>query len=105
MSGDNLSPLIKNESSVTVADMNMRVFALVAALTAIRSQIPALTQDQWWTGEGDVQWRDTFGQALTAQDWGSATTRDLAVRWAQGAVQMAPAQGLVVVESRGVNSP
>ena len=72
--------------------------ALVATLTAVRRQIPALTRDQWWASEGDVQWRNSQGEELTAEAWGSGTVRDLAVRWADGAVRMAPAQGWAVVQ-------
>ena len=42
----------------------------VAALIALRRQIPALQQDRWWQqDDGSVQWLNAQGQALDAQQW------------------------------------
>ncbi len=70
--------------------------ALVTALTAARRQIPALTQDKWWAGEGDVQWRDTAGEALAGDAWQRRDERGLWVQWAGSAVvRMTPMLGMV----------
>ena len=44
--------------------------AFTAALIHLRQQIPALTQDCWWKeGDGNVQWLNSQGQPLNAQEW------------------------------------
>jgi len=82
------------DNAVTWLDWNRadgELTALVAALTAARRQIPVMTQDQWWDGEGDVQWRDAAGGVLEGDAWQSGDERGLSVQWAGGAgVRMAP---------------
>ncbi len=58
--------------------------ALVAKVLARRRELPALTDDRWWEGEEDVQWRDGTGGLVGAEGWHSPTDRALLLQWTQG---------------------
>lgn len=55
--------------------------AYVAALVALRKNIPALMQDQWWRHEGsDVEWLDAQGQPMQAASWEHGPQQWLQIR-------------------------
>lgn len=60
------------------------LIAHVRQLVARRRRIPALTQDRWWVGESDVQWRDAQGQVLSHEAWHDRSERGMRVEWGQG---------------------
>jgi len=61
------------------ADDNLTAY--VAALVALRKKIPALTQNQWWRGEGnDVEWLDAQGQPMQAASWEHGPQQWLQIR-------------------------
>ncbi|MGV8926956.1 MAG: glycogen debranching protein GlgX [Ewingella sp.] len=55
--------------------------AYVAALVALRKNIPALTQDKWWRSQGnDVEWLDAQGQPMEAAAWEHGPQQWLQIR-------------------------
>lgn len=56
----------------------------VAALIALRKQIPALTKNtRWQTGSDDVEWLNVSGQAMTRDGWESGSQQRMQIRLSQ----------------------
>lgn len=66
------------------ADQELAKF--VAELLAIRREIPALSQDRWWTGRPDasgvidVAWLNPSGSVLESHDWDDPAGKALMIR-------------------------
>ncbi|MEY2953312.1 MAG: hypothetical protein RLZZ401_1399, partial [Pseudomonadota bacterium] len=56
--------------------------AHVRQLLAQRRETAALTADRWWE-QGDVQWADAQGQALSGAQWQRLDEVGLQVRWSR----------------------
>ncbi|MGP9313579.1 glycogen debranching protein GlgX [Yersinia pseudotuberculosis] len=64
------------------ADRALMTFT--ADLIRLRQQIPALTQDQWWqSGDSNVQWLDSQGQALSDAAWEQGCQQQLQILLSQ----------------------
>ncbi|WP_432322819.1 glycogen debranching protein GlgX [Yersinia enterocolitica] len=58
--------------------------AFTAELIRLRQQIPALIQDSWWEdGDGNVQWLDSQGEALSDRAWEQGCQKQLQIRLSQ----------------------
>ena len=58
--------------------------AFTAELIRLRQQIPALIQDSWWEdGDGNVQWLDSQGEALSDGAWEQGCQKQLQIRLSQ----------------------
>ncbi|MGK4445618.1 glycogen debranching protein GlgX [Yersinia enterocolitica] len=58
--------------------------AFTAELIRLRQQIPALIQDTWWQeGDGNVQWLDNQGQALSDTAWEHGSQKQLQILLSQ----------------------
>ncbi|MFZ4538085.1 glycogen debranching protein GlgX [Propionivibrio sp.] len=69
----------------SVADHEMVAF--VGKIIALRKEIPALSNGQWWTGQPDaagvcdVTWLNPAGSVMTPHDWDDSASKALMIRF------------------------